>query len=84
MPKAEAEAAHCCDDFTYTSAPAPLQVLCCSEGLVGTAHDSGRLRTLYREPTASVEGLCLGSAGPCRHLFCVTDQQALVFMANVV
>ncbi|GAB4822960.1 hypothetical protein N2152v2_010006 [Parachlorella kessleri] len=63
---------------------APQLVLCSSEGLVATAHDSGRLRTLYREPTASMEGLCLGSAGPCRELFCVTDQQALVFMANVV
>lgn len=43
-----------------------------------------QVRRIYQEPSASVEGLCMASAGAVRELFCVTDQEALVFMANVL
>ncbi len=60
------------------------QVFCTAAGVVGAARESGKVRVIYREPTAAVEALCLGSAGPCREVFCATDQEALVFLANVL
>jgi hypothetical protein len=61
-----------------------MQVFCTRQGVLGAARESGKVRVIYREPTAAAEALCLGSAGPCREVFCVTDQEALVFMANVI
>lgn len=44
---------------------------------------SGRL--LFREPTAAVRACCLGApAGPCSQLFCLTDEEGLVYAANAL
>ena len=41
--------------------------------------------SLYEEPggTAAVEGLCVSRAGAASQVFASTDQEVLVYMANV-
>ncbi|KAL4420300.1 hypothetical protein ABPG77_001390 [Micractinium sp. CCAP 211/92] len=42
-------------------------------------------RVLFREPTAAVRACSLGAAtGPCSQLFCVTDEEGLVYAANAL
>lgn len=52
-----------------------------SKGLIG-AVAGDRVVELYREPGASVDGMCVTSAGAASELFATTDQEVLVFMAN--
>lgn len=60
-------------------------VYCTSGGAIGLLRDaaSGAGRLLFQEPTAAVRACCLGAvAAPAAQLFCATDQEGLVFMAN--
>ena len=60
-------------------------VYCTSGGAIGLLRDaaSGAGRLLFQEPTAAVRACCLGAvAAPSPQLFCATDQEGLVFMAN--
>ena len=61
-------------------------VYCTSGGAIGVLRDAaaGAGRLLFQEPTAAVRACCLGAAGPCTQLFCATDQEGLVFMANAL
>lgn len=68
--------------LAHAHAAGPCQLLALSRRLMPAAH--AQVRRIYQEPSASVEGLCMASAGAVRELFCVTDQEALVFMANVL
>lgn len=62
----------------------PKLVFCTGSGIVGVALESGKTRCLYQEPSACIESLCVSSAGTCRQCFAVTDQEALVYMANIL
>ena len=61
-------------------------VYCTSGGAIGVLRDAaaGAGRLVFQEPTAAVRACCLGAAGPCTQLFCATDQEGLVFMANAL
>lgn len=61
-------------------------VYCTSEGAIGLLRDAatGAGRLLFQEPTAAVRACCLGAAGPSSQLFCVTDQEGLVYMASAL
>ena len=58
-----------------------------SKGMVGAIGGSSgnRIMSLYEEPggTAAVEGLCVSRAGAASQVFASTDQEVLVYMANV-
>lgn len=61
-------------------------VYCTSGGAIGLLRDAGGAggggRLLFQEPTAAVRACCVGGGGPCPQLFCATDAEGLVYMAN--
>ena len=61
-------------------------VYCTSGGAIGLLRDAaaGAGRLLFQEPTAAVRALCLGGGGPCSQLFCATDSEGLIYMANAL
>ena len=64
-------------------------VFCTSGGAIGVLRDAaaaGTARLLFQEPTAAVQACCLGSAGGAcsSQLFCTTDQEGLVYLANAL
>jgi hypothetical protein len=65
-------------------------VYCTAGGAIGVLRDAAaaaataRPQLLFREPTAAVRACCLGAGGPCTQLFCATDQEGLVYLANAL
>lgn len=58
-------------------------VLTTTTGLIASVGQES-MQEIYREPGASIEGVCLTVAGAATQLFAPTDQEGLIFMANLV